>query len=611
MIKSLNIKQLLNEDAYIIPIYQRNFAWGYDEIESLLQGMYQAFLRGSEHYYLGSIVVAQRANGTLEVIDGQQRLTAFTLLAHFLHNRFSGSLNMPKTPNIAFEHRENFTQYFSQPEHLPEHFQAANKAFESLWLKQYNQDFVEFIAQKVLVIRTQVPDKTDLNHYFEIMNTRGKQLEKHEILKARLLSRLADLQAAAHKRQAFSAIWDACADMNRYMVLSVPMAQRKKIFGDTYQHLPSNSLAIYQVFEQEKINDDVAFSIEDLLNESKCIGTTQKSETEKSDRFLPVIDFPNFLMHVARIYFERCEDDLACAKSIALDAQSLLETFDVQQWTETQIDDFMLILCQCRYVFDRYIIKTDTHKEQEQHWTLFTVLPQESKSSSYQYNNTFKNENDDVIMLLSMFHVSHPARLYKNWLYAVLRWLQQREQFSSGEYRAFLAQLSDRYYFGHYGDNIDFFELITQEDFVPQAQTMRPEILTAGMQIPNFIFNRLDYLLWKNPNYAEEKKDFRFAFRHSVEHFYPQNPSEHEKLPDEVLHCLGNLCLVSSSINSKFTNNMPAAKLANFERVLPQQSIKLKLMMKHANNWKSEQIKAHQDEMLTVLNTKYTDIQTV
>lgn len=35
-----------------------------------------------------------------------------------------------------------------------------------------------------------VPENTDLNRYFEIMNTRGEQLEQHDILKARLMKHL-------------------------------------------------------------------------------------------------------------------------------------------------------------------------------------------------------------------------------------------------------------------------------------------------------------------------------------------------------------------------------------------------------------------------------------
>jgi hypothetical protein len=48
------------------------------------------------------------------------------------------------------------------------------------------------------------------------MNNRGEQLEKHEVLKANLMSVYNGDTAA---RNGFSAIWDACADMNRYVQL--------------------------------------------------------------------------------------------------------------------------------------------------------------------------------------------------------------------------------------------------------------------------------------------------------------------------------------------------------------------------------------------------------
>ena len=44
----------------------------------------------------------------------------------------------------------------------------------------------------VVLYRIEVPEHTDLNRYFEIMNTRGEQLEQHDILKARLMNYLDD-----------------------------------------------------------------------------------------------------------------------------------------------------------------------------------------------------------------------------------------------------------------------------------------------------------------------------------------------------------------------------------------------------------------------------------
>ena len=58
---SLSVNRLLNEDTYAIPLYQRNFAWTYDEIEQLLNDVADAFQENREnrdnYYYIGTLVV--------------------------------------------------------------------------------------------------------------------------------------------------------------------------------------------------------------------------------------------------------------------------------------------------------------------------------------------------------------------------------------------------------------------------------------------------------------------------------------------------------------------------------------------------------------------------
>ncbi|MDK4597556.1 DUF262 domain-containing HNH endonuclease family protein [Kingella kingae] len=604
---TLSIFQLLHQDRYIIPIYQRNYAWTDKEISPLLSDMYQAFQRQSEHYYIGSLVVYRRENALLEVIDGQQRLTTFTLLAHQLRNQFSGSLNLADKPNISFEHRQDFAAHLHQPNQLPEHFQAALKAIKQNWLPEYSVKFAQFILDNVYIIRTEMPPKTDLNHYFEIMNTCGEQLEKHEILKARLLSRLNDCHATSRTQEAFSQIWDACSDMNRYMVLGFKPAARKAIFGNNYQEFQLNSDSIKQAFsaKESDVSTTILQLIENKFEASQSDGKDEQQET--SERFHSVIDFPNFLMHVLRIFVEKETGDVENAKNIVLDERKLLETIKVEEWDKKKICQFAKTLCQCRYLFDRYVIKTDSNKDD--HWSLLTI--KSYNKSSYQFDNTFsiQNEQNSIVMLLAMFHVSLPSLVYKNWLYAVLRWLYFRSaEPTVADYQRFLEDLSDRYYFGYYGNDkkVAFFDLITQENFrLPEHLTYPKIFKETGIQIPNFIFNRLDYLLWKNEKYNQYKDKFRFAFRTSVEHFYPQNPDEqHQRLSDNVLHSFGNLCLLPSNINSKFTNNLPAAKKANFSN-MDNPSFKLMLMFELADKWNEDIIKQHENEMLAVLNQRF------
>ncbi len=83
-----------------------------------------------------------------------------------------------------------------------------------------------------------------------------------------------------------------------------------------------------------------------------------------------------------------------------------------------------------------------------------------------------------------------------------------------------------------------------------------------------------------------------------MEHFYPQNPMPgYDDLTGKGLDDFGNLCLISRGMNSKFSNNMPKAKLDNFgliEEVRNGLSIKLLEMMdvvRQSGDWGETQIK--------------------
>jgi len=74
------------DDRYVIPIYQRNYAWGDKEITQLIQDILDSAERQKDtNYYIGTLVVYDRlvsTNESYETIDGQQRLTTLFLLIH-------------------------------------------------------------------------------------------------------------------------------------------------------------------------------------------------------------------------------------------------------------------------------------------------------------------------------------------------------------------------------------------------------------------------------------------------------------------------------------------------------------------------------------------------
>ena len=646
-VKTLTISDLFNDENkcnYIIPIYQRNYAWGDDEISSLLQDIKNSCEKNKEqdkNYYIGSLVVYRRDNGDFEVIDGQQRLTTLTLIMHHL-----GKLSFR---NVSFEHRDESEQALSNlnSEKLPSNFSQALKTIKRVineWGDNKNE-IVKFLLGKVEIIRTEVPEGTDLNHYFEIMNTRGEQLEKHEILKARLMENLSE----GIEQSLFAKIWDACSDMSRYAVMGFDPTIREVIFSDKWSKKPKCFIKIIQDIEEynkeiEKKNKEAnkklsiinmqgnvdGIKILDLINGSKNSGVNKNDFADKYDgSFTPVIDFPNFLMHVLRIYLEMTDKCVDFAKTVPLDEKYLLNSFEEKIKDDDEaVRNFIYVLLICRYLFDCYVIKSNAIRTGEENWSLWAVRP---NGSSYYYKNTFGNtesKNDEkldnfddtkiVVMLLSMFHVSNPSRIYKNWLYAVLRWLfNNKDNIKSDEYINFLEKLCDDFYFGNncQGEDITDIILGKEIDFSSNKEW------NGGVQVPNFVFNRLDYQLWKFFHEQEQEqkveslsendkwltiknkeaiwKKFRFTFRSSVEHHYPQHPMDGHKI--DTVDTFGNLYLLSQSKNSRLNNLPPEAKRNLYKESENYDSLKQAIMMSY-DKWEEKEIKEHGEDMLEILN---------
>lgn len=66
---------------YIIPLYQRAYAWEDKQLIQLIEDIND--VADDADYYIGSLIVSRQGN-RYEVVDGQQRLTSLYLLLNCL-----------------------------------------------------------------------------------------------------------------------------------------------------------------------------------------------------------------------------------------------------------------------------------------------------------------------------------------------------------------------------------------------------------------------------------------------------------------------------------------------------------------------------------------------
>ncbi len=613
---SLSVNRLLNEDTYAIPLYQRNFAWTYDEIEQLLNdvadafqenrdNVADAFQENRDNYYIGTLVV-NKENDIFKIIDGQQRTTALNLIALALKHEFG--FDRLKAVNLTFPARkksnENIQKLFTKQKisecdenELTRGYGHAKDALKKVLEERQlaPQSFVDYLFEKVIIFRSILPEDLDLNLYFERFNSRGEQLEAHEILKAQMMSKFGEDQEMAQK---FARIWDACAEFDKPVIKTFQIRSRpnntdeegEKIFGKEFTNFKLES-----VFEKIRVKKIEQRSLLDAITQTKYESSSLVNNGADISNYTTVIDFPTFLLQV--FFIMEGNDETT------FDDKKLLKIFEIERRDREWVQQFGQLLLTMKHIFDTLIVK-NVQLENETEWQIKRgqyETYQRNENGGWKYvrinfqKNTFDNLNKNIILLQSMFAVTFTANRDSRWLYEILQFLFNHiEELNQAEFASlfkdFLEKLAVRY---------------AEERLFTEDKSIK-----KYRAIPVYAFNFVDYVLWKNreelkKDYDIEFKDFKFAYRRSVEHWYPQNPNGHDgesQLPAEFLHSFGNLCIITDSQNSRFGNSYPEAKLEQWERegIFKRQSLKLQMMAEitsKKNRWDIGEIQSMEKEV--------------
>lgn len=600
---SLSVNRLLNEDTYAIPLYQRNFAWTYDEIEQLLNDVADAFQENRDNYYIGTLVV-NKENDIFKIIDGQQRTTALNLIALALKHEFG--FDRLKAINLTFPARKksnkNIQDLFAKKKilegdenELTRGYGHAKDALKKVLEERRldPQSFVDYLFDKVIIFRSILPEDLDLNLYFERFNSRGEQLEAHEILKAQMMSKFGEDQEMAQK---FARIWDACAEFEKPVIKTFQIRNRpnntdeegEKIFGKEFTNFKLES-----VFEKIRVKKIEQRSLLDAITQTKYESSSLANNGADISNYTTVIDFPTFLLQV--FFIMEGNDETT------FDDKKLLKIFEIERRDREWVQQFGQLLLTMKHIFDTLIVK-NVQLENETEWQI-----KRGQYETYQryvrinyQNNTFDNLNKNIILLQSMFAVTFTANRDSRWLYEILQFLFNHiEELNQAEFASlfkdFLEKMAVRY---------------AEERLFTEDKSIK-----KYRAIPVYTFNFVDYVLWNNraeleKEYKDIKFDnFKFAYRRSIEHWFPQHLNSEErveKIDDKFLHSFGNLCIITDSQNSKFGNLIPSAKYKQWEGIFNRQSLKLQMMAeitsKKDSGWGSKQIIELEKEILTGVN---------
>lgn len=583
--ESITPATLPDSVVFEVPVYQRLFEWRRKQIVALFGDLYDSFLCNKKRYYLGILTLFNR-NGVLDLIDGQQRITALILLgiafretvpataygwdrflaggrrlrfharpedSEYITARCQGSLPDDKYKNKAMEDaisllKERITSVFVN---------------DDVFDPETAKSFSDYILCRLTLVRSFLPDSyaadpAKLNRYFETMNSTGKQLQQHEIL-------LVELVNGHPRSQTLTKVWKRIADTSR-RYLAEWDEEKRESYRNRYRWLIDNVQSVYdEAFSEAE--DVVEVSIADIAVEKN-----KPKSAVKSGRLSMVISFEELLLTALEL-------TVGChSQSGHYKTEHLLPVFrNASLKDKGLIDVFFDNLIKCRLLIDYKLVWQET-------------------DGNFDYNLLTPDTEGRLEKFQSMIHVTDDGQFYK-WLVPYIKWLIANPQSTPEEELCFLKQ-TER---GLHQNNID------------KASLSYPTV--------NFYwFWRLDYLLWegrdkyfpKSSEYMEAVRRYVFRSNRSREHLHPQNQAFNTEWPRTSVDSFGNLALISDSFNSQQSHDHVHVKFSRVEvqiREKTLQSLKLLLMYLEAgrdpDGWTPQAADTHERKMIEILKKVY------
>ncbi len=221
------LKNTLKEELYYqIPIYQRPYQWTKENCEKLLDDLFFNYEDDRESdYFCGSLVLIAISKDskatTYDIVDGQQRLSTFILLAKVLADLYNDCLDTKNLEHLQEGWKDRHTErkrlsfntigsnaeydfqdaldFFDDSQASKNKNNKNNYLKNAICLKDYLMkkeikninDFIEWLYSNVKFITIICQNIDKALRIFNVLNARGLALNATDIFKGELLKELA------------------------------------------------------------------------------------------------------------------------------------------------------------------------------------------------------------------------------------------------------------------------------------------------------------------------------------------------------------------------------------------------------------------------------------
>ena len=601
-----------NSKTFNIPIYQRLFTWERYNIRQLLNDMETQFKKDKDSpYYIGMLT-----EYNTDLVDGQQRFTVLSIIASVFQKYYSkwskmkGKLHLLARPNDEKYLESLFTDNPIQ-EYANKKMSDGREEIVS-WIKENEGKisiaaFSKYVYNNCTFFIASLPETykpRDLNKYFESMNSTGRNLEAHEIIKVKDY-----LKSMDSEQDFYNSIWNIVSDMDKPLIRKRTEGNQKDT-EESFQDRYTNSIYNFkQNIKKSNFNNILNdFCKSDETNKiyktiRQLTADGHNPDVRRQDKYYgegthSMLNFQEFILLILYITLDSDARNNLNVNDF-FNVHKIQEIFSqyTRNWRETEWKSFGKELLRYRLIYDYYVIRIPNSEIGDY-------------KLDFSYTKSNKIELTVISQLQSLLYVDSSSKTYYRWVVPYMEFLN--EKVNKNE------EITPDLLF----ENLRIIDNGIDEHSVKFLDD--ESSYSFGGRRTVYFLRRLDFYLWlQNHNTRNTKnEDYsiinNFKFRRSVnsqEHLHPQNDENktgYQPWYDEK-HKFGNLFLISSSFNlsqSDDTINTKFGRIKDQIEYAPSiESIKLykiyNLCNKDEKKWDLQTMQKHQEEMIQFLKNSY------
>lgn len=163
----LNLFRDTDVEQYRIPKYQRAYSWKEEQVKAFCDDLYDAYKSNVDDYFFGAIIMIKDSNydKIRNVIDGQQRITTFTILIAQLRNLCEEIIeDLEINTKLKTKYKKQIKQLREQISDLSQCIEINNLNDSTKYKLELSNTDKEFFEQYI-----RISNKRELLNIFEII----------------------------------------------------------------------------------------------------------------------------------------------------------------------------------------------------------------------------------------------------------------------------------------------------------------------------------------------------------------------------------------------------------------------------------------------------------